>query len=218
MSLKKVVPAILGLSLVFSGSALAANPQVTGIENDTSVNILSNTPDDLSFSPGKSVKNKEKYLESVEKYWKKSPQTIGTEALVQPVLSDQDDLTHNGSNMYSKFTSNVNNGWTNVSVSGSSRAAWVGSNPFNADSITLADKITYSGVNVTISVPGSSSWSISAFTASWSAKVSNDWDIDHTYSNINSTGYDVYIKQTTTGDFKFGSSFYTTTASDGAWL
>lgn len=133
-------------------------------------------------------------------------------------ISDKDTLTHNGSSLYSKFASEIDWDYIESSkVSGSSRAAWLGSNPMDADRITLSDKISFGGIVIGVSTSGAD-WSTTMTSASWSASLDDEWQIDHTYSDISCTGYDLYVKQVSTGDFKFGTKYYTTSATDSKFL
>lgn len=120
--------------------------------------------------------------------------------------------------MYSEFNSAIDWDYIRSSqISGNSRARWYGYNPYNADKITLTDKITFAGIVVSVSASGPN-WSTTTQSASWTASENNNWMIDHIYSRVSCVGYDVYIKQVSTGDFKFGTTYYTTSATDSQWL
>lgn len=98
---------------------------------------------------------------------------------------------------------------------GHSWGRWLGSNPFNATSMTLADTYKAEGVSVTVSYPAGAGFSGSGDTVTWSGSVSNTWTIDHYYNGIHfSTGWWFSgFRQSTRTDAQFGSSFYSTTAN-----
>lgn len=161
--------------------------------------------------------DKEAYGRAMDKLLNRNT-TVGAKVGGTYNISDKDSLTHNGYELYSKFSSTIE--WDLIQsskVSGSSRASWTGINPFNADKITLTDKITFAGIVVSVSASGPN-WSTTMQSATWTASQDNQWQIDHIYSDITCVGYDIYIKQVTTGDFKFGTTYYTTSAIDSQWL
>lgn len=106
------------------------------------------------------------------------------------------------------------------SVDGDSHTHWWGTTPYNADRVKLSDKLTFKGVSV--SIGAGSGWSISggstSKTATWTGTVYNNWRIDHYYYGITFDGYDLWASHDATGDYKFGTSFYTINAYDSTWL
>lgn len=104
---------------------------------------------------------------------------------------------------------------------GSSRTAWLGGNPFNADTVWLTDAITVRGLNITVNI-GHGGWSVTGSslerTITWTGSVNNNWWIRHEYHGITFHGTGVWAGHNSTGRFKFGNSYYTIGASDSTWL
>ena len=73
----------------------------------------------------------------------------------------------------------------NVS-SGSSYTHWLGSKPFNANRMSLTDKVWVGGTNISVSVGSSPSAgiSVSNSTVTMSSAVSNTWRVEHEFYNI----------------------------------
>nr|MDT0660742.1 hypothetical protein [Micromonospora sp. DSM 115978] len=97
---------------------------------------------------------------------------------------------------------------------GRSWARWLGSNPFNANSVSLNNSVWVTGVNITISVPPSLSASVSNNTVSFGNSVSNNWRNEHYFSNIRFSTH-VYIYgpyESASSAMRFGSTtFYLNT-------
>lgn len=207
---KKILSVALamGIMVTMSISAYASE----GSNYNKVIEPISN---DTIYTPSDSVTDKIAYGEQMDLIiaQEKGPSKRGTYS-----ISDQDTLTHNGKSLYSKFDSEIDWDYIESSkVSGSSRAAWIGTNPMDADRITLTDKISFGGIVIGVSTDGAN-WSTTMTSASWSESLDDEWEIDHVYSDINCTGYDLYVKQVTTGDFKFGTKYYTTSATDSKFL
>ncbi|HEY8343214.1 MAG TPA: hypothetical protein VIK75_09545 [Calditerricola sp.] len=107
------------------------------------------------------------------------------------------------------------------SVTGDSHTRWYGLNPYNADTVSLADTFTFRGVSVSLSA-GSGGWSISGGAsekkATWKASLNNNWRIDHYYSGLTFNGFELWASHDATGEFKFGYTWYTINAYDSTWL
>jgi hypothetical protein len=212
---------ILLLSIVFSSTALAANEDhnpIEGYEEEISEYATSyryedtDGTKDIIYVPNNDMTSQKEFYELLMDKVIERENLTTTRSAGTYSISDKDSLTHNGEELYSKFSSTIEWDYIQSSkVSGSSRAAWLGGNPLLADSIKLTDKITFTGLVVSVSASGSN-WSTSIQTATWSATENSAWEIDHVYSNITCVGDDLYIKQITTGDFEFGTTHYTTTA------
>lgn len=104
---------------------------------------------------------------------------------------------------------------------GESSTAWLGGNPFNADTVWLTDAITVRGLNLSVSI-GGGGWSVTGSsvdkTITWTGSVNNNWRIRHEYHGITFHGTGVWVGHNASGRFKFGSSYYTVGASDSSWL
>jgi len=93
---------------------------------------------------------------------------------------------------------------------GTSYADWLGSTPFNARSITLTDKISTGGFAVSVSVPSGVGFSVSGSTVSLTSTVSNNWEINHSYSGIRFKSYILLTgpSQSDLASFTFGAHTY----------
>jgi len=93
---------------------------------------------------------------------------------------------------------------------GKSYADWLGFTPFNARSITLTDKISTTGVAVSVSVPSGVGFSVSGSTVSLTSTVSNNWEINHSYSGIRFKSYILLTgpSQSDLASFTFGAHTY----------
>ena len=104
-----------------------------------------------------------------------------------------------------------------VVFNGSSYAKWLGSTPFNAKAITLTDHLHVDGIAVSVSLPPS--FSGSGSDATYTNSVSNNWQLNHSFSNVRFGCLICYgIGQDATATFQFGSSFYTISAHDDALI
>lgn len=99
------------------------------------------------------------------------------------------------------------------SVAGTSRAAWTGSVPFNANKVKLVDEWHVDGLSITLGYPSGVGFSGSGTTISWTTTASNTWWNNHSF-------VDVWFKaliaygwwEQATGYFTFGSSSYNVVA------
>jgi len=93
---------------------------------------------------------------------------------------------------------------------GKSYADWLGSTPFNARSITLTDKISTGGFAVSVSVPSGVGFSVSGSTVSLTSTVSNNWEINYSYSGIRFKSYVFLLgpSQSDLASFTFGQHTY----------
>jgi len=180
--------------------------------------VIISEPDDKLYVPAEGVTDKESYFEMIDEMNLASTSGQASRTSGYYYISDQNSAYRNGSEMYSKFSSTIDWDYIESSkVSGTSRAAWLGANPVNCTNITLTDKITFAGLVVSVNASGGN-WSTSLQSATWSATQANVWSLDHSYNNVTCIGLDLYIKQSTIGDFQFGTQYYTTTASDSQFL
>ena len=118
--------------------------------------------------------------------------------------------------MYARFNDTIEYGYWSATVSGSSRVAWLGSNPFNALQIQYEDRYDYlpSGY---ASVSGTG-WTVNSGNARWNFTRYNDWDYDHFYSGINATGLITHVRRVTTANFIFADRACTVQAAATRWL
>ncbi|NBI27453.1 hypothetical protein [Chengkuizengella marina] len=226
---KKISLLSLCFIFIFAGSVFAEKEmKFSDLKSHKDIKVLKETNSNIVMIPSEEVTDKSEYIKMINQYIPiikgklhtgKQSSDSDVSALLSANINDYDSMTYNGSTMYAQFDSTINyNICCTTEVSGDSRGAWLGSNPFNADKVTLADSISFTGVTVSVSVPASAGFSVSGSTASWTDSVNNTWQMNHYYNNISATGFDIYVSQSTSATFKFGSSFYTPTASDGTWL
>jgi hypothetical protein len=121
--------------------------------------------------------------------------------------------------MYVRFDDTVSHPFfeTSATVSGSSRTAWLGTCPFNANRVTLADQVCMDAVSFSVSVGGAGFSNSGGGCGSWSAAVSNNWQITHHYSGVKGSagiGAIYRVRRSSTGTFQFGTVFYSPTAND----
>jgi hypothetical protein len=126
-------------------------------------------------------------------------------------------LNRSCSYMYASFDDTVSHPFfeTSATVSGSSRTAWLGTCPFNAEKVTLKDTICLDAVGFSISVGGAGFSSSGGGCGSWSGSVTNNWQITHVYSGVHgSCACAIWrVRQSSAGTYKFGTTFYTVTAN-----
>ncbi len=114
----------------------------------------------------------------------------------------------------SYFNSNLvsANGGTIVTLSGTSNAAWLGSNPYNATKVGLTDTIWANAIGVTGVSAGNGGWSVSigvnSSSTSYSTEVSNAWINSHSYSGIQFSGLLLNVNQNVSGAFTFGTKTF----------
>lgn len=99
-------------------------------------------------------------------------------------------------------------------ANGTSTTCWMGTSPYNADSIVHQDVLTCSGIgSMDISADTSKtvgvSCSVSGHTATYTYSVSNDWriDVDFSYKHTGLLGV-WNMSMDTKATIQFGSSFY----------
>ncbi|WP_213484683.1 hypothetical protein [Thermobacillus xylanilyticus] len=216
--MKKLISFAFSLVLLVTIFDATVFAQDQGIKTENTDRIyIVNSEHDKAFIPAAHVTNKEKFLESLRQ---------NNNAALRPMccfdfqkeLSGRDETRHNGKLLLAHFDSVISFDQTSAEVSGFSRVAWFGDDPINADKITLTDKFSFRGLSISITTPGGVNWSTSGSTATWQESLNNNWLIEHDYSKIGVSGFELHFEQSTTGDFKFGSRFYTLTARDSTFL
>lgn len=106
---------------------------------------------------------------------------------------------------------------TRVTFNGSSYAKWLGSTPYNATKVTDTDTWKASGIAVSISLPPGIGFSGSGDTATWTTSVSNNWQINHYFNNVQFNAFDIWaIDEYVSGTFQFGTSFWRIDAHDSS--
>jgi hypothetical protein len=100
----------------------------------------------------------------------------------------------------------------------SSKVSWLGGVPYNADSVTLVEQwdIDYVAVSWSFSASPSGSISLGSGRVQWSATVSNNWTVSHTWNTVKETvsgGAISNAEYDVIGQFQFGSAFHSVTAS-----
>lgn len=111
----------------------------------------------------------------------------------------------------------------------SSSVAWLGSRPFNADSVEHTDTWNVGSVGAPFLVVGAPEGAAVKSTGStaearWTTTVEDNWYSEHAYDQVAfyPPSHDDYsnvfrISHSVTGTFQFGSSFYTVTSRDRAY-
>ncbi|SHK16642.1 hypothetical protein [Paramaledivibacter caminithermalis] len=116
--------------------------------------------------------------------------------------------------MSTKFKYTITNDLVSTSeISGYSRASSSGIYGYKPDTISLTDQFTFVGVSVSVDA-GGPGWSTSGESAVWSKQKADVASLTHYYEGVTCTGYDLYIKQITTGEFEVGTRTYSIIASD----
>ncbi|NCU26075.1 hypothetical protein EOM86_05055 [Candidatus Nomurabacteria bacterium] len=143
---------------------------------------------------------------------------VGALSVQISALSGYASRNMNNSYSYTKFTCTFwvqNNFWdTWWGADGTSRTAWLGSSPVNADSIVHRDILSCTGIGsmgIGISPSGpNASVSLSGHTATYSYSLDNDWRIN-TYYGYKHTGLLAFwnASMRTSATVRFGSNFYT---------
>ena len=119
---------------------------------------------------------------------------------------------YNNSYVYTQFKGTVK---TPVSLfgqrstfSGTSKSAWMGSSPYNADTVTHTDVIGVTKIGgFSVGYPGGVSASTSGSSASLSYSASNTWHVDVNYTYTINSWLILATSQKSTASFKFGSTF-----------
>jgi hypothetical protein len=123
------------------------------------------------------------------------------------------------SSAYAKFDDTISHPFleTSATVSGSSRTAWLGNCPFNANTVTLRDEICFDSIGFSVSIGGGGFSGSGGGCGDWSASVGSAWYINHSYSGVKGSGSLINpiwrVRQSSAGTFKFGTNFYTVVAS-----
>lgn len=123
------------------------------------------------------------------------------------------------SSAYARFSDTITHPLleTSATVDGSSRTAWLGSCPFNAASVHLQDTVCFDSVGFSVSVGGAGFSAAGGGCGEWNGSVGNTWYINHSYSGLKGSGSLVApiwrVRQSSSGTYKFGSSFYTVVAN-----
>lgn len=226
--MKKVFAVILiGLLTVntpiISNATEKENFNVTSNETVTQNGIETGKLEDVVILPNSEYNDKEEYLKEVDEYIDGQLNNGFSSRALSVNLVDKNQVNANGSYIYAKFDSTVTYGvFTDLRVNGSSRIYWGGTNPIRCTKIKMEDSFVISGVTVGFSFSSDGKWSVTPgvvnATATWSDSYNDEYAIDHVYSNLDFNGYEVYLKQSTTGYFTFSTTTYQTTAVDSSLL
>jgi hypothetical protein len=125
---------------------------------------------------------------------------------------ERGEKNYNSSYVYTQFKGTVKTpvglfGQT-TTYDGKSRSAWLGGNPYNADTVTHTDSISISGIGgASFGYPSGISVSTSGKTANISYSASNTWYVDVDYTYTASSWLILGVNQKAIGTFKFGSTF-----------
>lgn len=136
-------------------------------------------------------------------------------------LKDNHQTNIKCSYIYAKFDDSVSHPFleTSATINGSSRTAWLGACPVNANTVKLVDTVCFDAIGISVTVGGAGfSDNGSGDCGSWDGSVSNAWYINHSYSGVHGSGSllaPIYrVRQSSSGTYKFGTSFYTVVAND----
>lgn len=102
----------------------------------------------------------------------------------------------------------------------SSRVAWLGDSPFNADKVIHTDNWRVDAFPGAITISNAPDGSISEQPGDlqWQTEVENSWISQHSWDEVTFTTSAVLYRSrfNVTGAFQFGSSFFVVTARDSA--
>jgi len=211
--LKLGIPALLAVLMVGSvfAGVVAAQP---GKERGRNKEIIQVNPSTYVIKD--KVPDKKKFLSKIETKLDQKHGVSSGEVTSQGESSGTDIATKDvlGSYIEGKtyFHGIVESGIkATFTGDGYTKGYWWGSDPYNADRITLTSKVVVSGISVTISVPPSAGFSVSGNTATYSGSWDNVWWAAHYYDNLVAESYvalvdfDQYDSET----FRFGNVDYT---------
>lgn len=238
---KKFLGLFLSLIMVITSSVTVfASENGSGNSLSTSKSLFEEAEIEITKNPSGLVDivivnadsntDKEAFLASETKFFSSSKHSVsvGNESNLSPArasasLYDYQTKNVKSSYVYSKLDSDISYGViSDLRMDGSSKIYWAGSSPVNCDKIKMEDSFYISGVSVGFSFASGGKWTVSpslvSSTATWSDSYNNKYTITHSYSNLDFNGYELYIKQTTTGYFTFSTTTYQLSAVDSTLL
>lgn len=202
---------------VFGEAVVKVTKNPSGLVDIVVVNSDSNTDKDAFLESENKYFSSDKYIASVGDAKLENP----TRALVS--LYDYQTKNVKSSYVYSKLDSDVSYGvFSDLRVDGTSKVYWAGTNPINCDKIKMEDSFYITGVSVGFGFSSGGKWSVTtsfpSSTATWTDSYNKKYSITHDYSNLDFNGYELYIKQTTTGYFTFSTTTYQVSAVGSSLL
>lgn len=216
------------LSGIMLMSSISTNAFAAEKANNNALNIqkieLPNMPIDTIITSN--TDNKETFLIEEDKYLNNN----GDYLMLSPMATSLLNVTnYQRKDIYTSyissfFNSDVTYGITSdLRVYGNSKVYWAGSNPSSyCDKISLTDKFYIAGINPSFAFGSGGSWNVSPgltnSTATWYSSFPTQYIINHVYDNVDFNGYELYFKQTTTGEFTFGTTTYELSAVDSSTL
>lgn len=144
-------------------------------------------------------------------------------------LYDRTDMDYNNSYLYTKLDSDIDVTMGTVFTSykakytGRANTAWLGSTPYNADHVSMENKIWFYGtggltISGAIDPDGPSLGVELSFTSNsvkWEFDEDNNWRISHDYAGIQGKRWIMTSSgQSVTATYKFGTAYKTVQAND----
>lgn len=182
-----------------------------------------NGPVDIVITNADNTKDKEAFLRAEGAFLDNAAEQKVSSRTIDVNLYDYQKKDVKTSYVDAQLDSDVTYGIvTDLRVNGVSRVRWMGSTPVNCDKIKMEDTFTIDGVAVGFSFSSNGTWTVSnsvvTATATWTDNYTNKWSISHDYSNVDFNGYELYLKQKTTGYFTFSTNTYEISAVDSSLL
>lgn len=213
---------VAGLSLLSISSVFASTTNIDSLKSnpafkvESSVNKSSNGPIDTVIMPADGV-SKEEFQKELDAFYAKSP----TEKKLYN-LNDTVSKAYKDSELVSKFDTDIEYDWFDPRAVGVAQVIWKGSSPLNCDDIEMSNSFRVSGVGVGFGFGSDGRWDVkpgfTSATATWSRSYTNKYSVVHDYTNVDFSGVDLFLRQTTTGYFTFGTKTYEVNATDSSIL
>jgi hypothetical protein len=211
MKTKKVmaIGLTMVLLLVSVGIVTAEKPPEIPEELENAVRQV----DPYTFVSGDRVPDKKAFVAAWEASEEAARGDVGTLA----ENSGTDTATKNILGSYIEgetyFHGILESGLTTVTFTGDghTKGWWWGSNPWNADRLTLDSEVVITGISVSISVPPGAGFSVSGNTATYSGTWDDVWWAAHYYENLEATSH-IAITDQDQNDaetFRFGNEDHT---------
>lgn len=224
LKLKKIF--IIALTILITASPIV-HAQTMKPELPKGIIVIEEGNDKI-YIPDGSVKDTDKLLIQLNAYL----DALRTEEQINNLMKSaqtsylSDSQTRTINNNTATGTASLSTdvtGYDGISarISGYAQASYSGMYGHVPDSIELTNQFTFTGINLSIPIPGSSeggSWGVQGKTLSWNKSFQNTSSITHRYSGIGVSGFSLHLYQAVIADFGIGTNFYTIMASDSALL
>ena len=141
---------------------------------------------------------------------------VANASVVGGNYSDSARKNHNGSYSQLRYSVSITfpNGTTKVKMTGTSSMTWMGSTPYNADSILLTNTIKVSAVGGVSFSSSGGGISTNGSSMSDQMSVSNNWKCNSNFTyNANASLFILSANFAVSGRTQIGSSFYSLSLS-----